>query len=568
MLKTVRRNADPSHELTVALSFSTPLQPAFHGKYRNPVRAGDFPDPSVIRPSTSSRQPGTFYAVTTSTDWAPFFPIFTSADLVDWELAGHVFARRPDWCAGNFWAPDFAEKNGRFYVYYTARRKDGPLCVAVATADRPQGPYTDHGPLIGQRNGSIDAMAADDADGSRWLLWKEDGNAHNKPTPIWAQRLSEDGLVLAGEPVELLRNDAPWEGRLVEAPHVIRREGWFYMFYSGNTCCGEDCAYAVGVARARRLTGPWEKCPANPILAGNEAFRCPGHGAPVDDGKGDWYYLYHAYEARPDAIYVGRQLCLDAIEWSLDGWPAINGGRGPSRIADAPFARDQRAAQRGRWQADFSAGPLDRGWQWPQSAAPRLATDHGALVLTAQHERRGSDPLAGVVARTITAGDYAATAEVETRGQAAEALASLCAYGSHRDALGIGVRDGIVSVWRRRGGHLVELALARVPNRNRVYLRVTALDGSAYRFAFSGDGKSWTTLGGRLDGSWLPPWDAGVRIALTVGGRTGASARFGAFRFEPAPAAVSRLDPHASKRARLAAMLARVAPVKRLAAKS
>ncbi|MDB5069441.1 MAG: hypothetical protein JWM87_552 [Candidatus Eremiobacteraeota bacterium] len=537
----------------MAVSFPRPLHAAFQGKYRNPVRPGDFPDPSVIRVGERG-----FYAVTTSTDWAPFFPIFRSTDLVDWELVGHVFAERPDWCAGNFWAPDFAEKDGRFYVYYTARKKEGALCVAVATADRPEGPYTDHGPLIGQRYGSIDAMAADDADGSRWLLWKEDGNAHNRPTPIWAQRLSDDGLVLLGEPAELLRNDAPWEGRLVEAPHVIRRNGWFYMFYSGNACCGEDCAYAVGVARARALAGPWEKCPHNPILASNEAFRCPGHGAPVDDGKGNWYYLYHAYEQRPDAIYVGRQLCLDAIDWNFDGWPSINGGHGPSRVADAPFPIERRTPQRDRWNADFTV-PLDRGWQWPQSGTPSMVLDRGALMLTAKHPRRAPDPLAAVAARTVTAGDYAATAVVDARAQAPGTLASLCAYGSHRDALGIGVRDGIVSVWRRRGGRLVDLALARV-GREKVHLRCTALEGRAYRFAFSRDGRSWQTLGGRLDGSWLPPWDAGVRIALTVGGATGASARFTAFKFVPAAAPVTRIEGLQPRRVRFAEMLAKVAP--------
>ena len=548
----------------VAVSFPKPLQPAFHGKYRNPVRAGDFPDPSVIRVGERG-----FYAVTTSTDWAPFFPIFKSNDLIDWELVGHVFARRPDWCAGNFWAPDFAEKDGRFYVYYTARRKDGPLCVAVATADRPEGPYTDHGPLIGQnRYGAIDAMAADDADGGRWLLWKEDGNAHNRPTPIFAQRLSDDGLVLLGEQVELLRNDAPWEGRLVEAPHVIRRNGWFYMFYSGNKCCGEDCAYAVGVARARALTGPWEKCPQNPILAGNDAFRCPGHGAPVDDGKGNWYYLYHAYERRADAIYVGRQLCLDAVRWGLDGWPSINGGQGPSRTAAVPFpsALERRPAQRAHWATDFGS-QLDRGWQWPQSGTPAMELDRGALVLTAQQPRRHGDPLAGVAARPVSSGDYSATAVVDARDQRAATLASLCAYGSHKDALGIGVRDGTVSVWRRRGGHLVELALARAPS-DKVHLRCTALHGRAYRFAFSRDGRTWTTLGGRLDGSWLPPWDAGVRIALAVGGATGVSARFTSLRFDPAPARVTPIEGRKSKRVRLAEALAKVASARRLTVKS
>ena len=160
-----------------------PLDAAFPGVYHNPVFPGDFPDPSVIRVGDA------FYAVTTSTDWAPFFPIFRSFDLVRWSIVGHVFAERPVWCVGNFWAPDLAERDGRFFVYYTARRADGPLCVAVATADHPEGPYADHGPLVGQRCGSIDAMATDDEFGDRWLLWKEDGNSVGDPTPIWAQAL-------------------------------------------------------------------------------------------------------------------------------------------------------------------------------------------------------------------------------------------------------------------------------------------------------------------------------------------------------------------------------------------
>jgi hypothetical protein len=219
-----------------------------------------------------------------------------------------------------------------------------------------------------------------------------------------------------------------------------------------------------------------------------------------------------------------------------------------------------RLPQRARWTADFSA-PLDRGWQWPQSGTPSMETDRGALVLTAQHRRRGSDPLAAVAARTVTAGDYAATAIVDARDQAPQTMASLCAYGSHRDALGIGVHDGMVTVWRRRGGRLGELALARVA-KDKVYLRCTALAGHAYRFAFSTDGKSWTTLGGRIDGSWLPPWDAGVRIALAVGGVMGASARFTSLKFIPGQASVTRIEERKSNRARLAEMLARVAPLR------
>lgn len=534
----------------MAIAFPKPPNAALRGNYRNPVHPGDFPDPSVIRVGDRL-----FYAVTTSTNWAPYFPIFRSTDLVTWTLVGHVFGERPDWCAGNFWAPDFAEKNGRFYVYYTARRKEGGLCVAVATADRPEGPYVDHGPLIGQRYGSIDAMAADDEHGARWLLWKEDGNAYDEPTPIWGQRLSGDGLVLQGEKVELIRNDAPWEGHLVEAPHVVRRDGWFYLFYSGNACCGEDCAYAVGVARARSLAGPWEKCPRNPILAGNGAWRCPGHGAPVDDAAGRWFYLYHAYEVQPDALSVGRQLCLDAIAWDADGWPSINGGGGPSRVARAPFAGEPQRARRTPWNVDFSAA-LDRAWQWPQAQTPGRSLDRGGLVLSVAQSRKSRDPLAAVLARPVVCGDYVAEAVVDARRAVPGVLASLCAYGSQRDALGIGIRDGSVVVWRRRGGRFLELGRAKL-GPGVVHLRCTAVAGSAYRFGFSRDGRNWTTLGGRLDGSWLPPWDAAVRVALAVGGAQGDGARFAALRIAPAGAKVTRLPARPSRRGALRTLVTR-----------
>ena len=81
--------------------------------------------------------------------------------------------------------------------------------------------------------------------------------SRRQPTPIWAQKLSEDGTKLVGEMKELLRNDAPWEKQLVEGPFVLRRNGYFYMFYSGNGCCGAGCNYALGVARAKQLLG-WE----------------------------------------------------------------------------------------------------------------------------------------------------------------------------------------------------------------------------------------------------------------------------------------------------------------------
>jgi len=120
--------------------------------YENPVIAGDHPDPSVIRVGKE------YWATATSSEWGPQFPLLHSSDLVNWEQVGSVFAHRPDWAAANFWAPEICEFRGRYHIYYVGRKKGGPLAVAVATADRPSGPYTDHGPMVAQDAGSIDPV--------------------------------------------------------------------------------------------------------------------------------------------------------------------------------------------------------------------------------------------------------------------------------------------------------------------------------------------------------------------------------------------------------------------------
>src|SRR5436190_15096455 len=191
--------------LFVCVFATVALQAADPSSYSNPVLAGDYPDPSVIRVGDE------YWATATTSEWAPLFPLLRSRDLVNWEHVGNIFERRPDWAVGNFWAPELHEHKGTFYVYYVGRKRGGPLSIAVATADKPTGPWTDHGQLIGQDAGSIDAFPVVDTDGTRYLIWKEDGNSRKQPTPLWIQKLSEDGLKLVVEMKEVFRNDTTWE---------------------------------------------------------------------------------------------------------------------------------------------------------------------------------------------------------------------------------------------------------------------------------------------------------------------------------------------------------------------
>lgn len=71
-------------------------------------------------------------------------------------------------------APELVYDHGRVLLYYVARKRGGPLCIAAATAAQPGGPYDDKGPILCQPDGSIDPSFVRDEKGTPYLIWKED----------------------------------------------------------------------------------------------------------------------------------------------------------------------------------------------------------------------------------------------------------------------------------------------------------------------------------------------------------------------------------------------------------
>lgn len=80
--------------------------------------------------------------------------------------------------------------------------------------------------------------------------------------PIRVQPLASDRREFApdSEAKDLIYPDViqPYE-RLVEGAFVVYREGYYYLFYSGDDCCSAAPSYAVMVARSRSATGPFVK---------------------------------------------------------------------------------------------------------------------------------------------------------------------------------------------------------------------------------------------------------------------------------------------------------------------
>lgn len=288
--------------------------------YRNPVVPTNNPDPAVIAAD------GAFYLYATN-GVAGAMPVLASPDLVEWTPVGNGMPQIAAWCRpGRHWAPEVIAVGDRYLSYYTAWRADiDQQAVSVAVSDSPTGPFVDDrtAPLIDQSDegGSIDASPFRDADGSLWLLWKNDGNHDDLPSYIYLQRLSDDGLELVGEPQRLFGMDQPYETYTIEGASVIVHQGRYYCFYSTGEFWNDS--YGVCWASAPSITGPWTKEGDGPILASNDVAAGSGHGMPIKVGP-HWWYVYHAWQ--PDHVNEdpGRLVWLSRITFTGNG-PVIDG---------------------------------------------------------------------------------------------------------------------------------------------------------------------------------------------------------------------------------------------------
>jgi xylan 1,4-beta-xylosidase len=456
----------------------------------NPVVPGDHPDPSILRTASG------WYATSTSDDWLPAFPLLRSTDLVHWRQVGSVLSRRPRWARNDFWAPELVRHDGVVLAYYAALAKSGRRCVAVASAPRVSGPYRDHGPVVCSLTGEIDPLPVTDENGARWLVWKRDGNSRDQPTPILAAPLAPGGMSLAGAPQELFRAGLPWEHDNVEAPALLRHDGLFYMVYSAGHCCGRNCNYATGVARAPSLLGPWEKR-RTPILTGDGEVRCPGHAGLTRGAHGEPLLAFHAY-VRGDPS--NRQLFLAPLRFDVTGWPAVD-------------TYPVRPARRFRGSAPGA------GWQWPAGPRPRLEVTGDGVVLGT-----------GSVARETGTTRFRASAVVSASDR--HARPGLAVSGSEGNAVGIELRGARVVAWRSVEGRRARLGRVRLPpgrplaGAGRIRLLVSA--GRVVRVSVKVRGRR------RTIGRPQPPprWASGARMALTVRARS-RTARFESVSVRP-----------------------------------
>ncbi|MBC9797132.1 glycoside hydrolase family 43 protein [Sinomicrobium weinanense] len=303
-----------------------------HQLFTNPVVARNFPDPTVIK-----AHDGFYYAYATNTTVngeTLNIQVLKSKDLLHWQACGDALPEKPHWASSDFWAPHviYRESKGKYYLYYSGESvaDDTGKCLGVAVSDTPEGPFTDKGePLLcGKGFVNIDPMVFQDpGSGKIFLYW---GSGFES---IKVRELSDDMLDFKANsattalvhPVK--NNDQHNYEKLVEGVWVTKHKNFYYLFYSGDNCCGENAHYAVMVARSKHPAGPFEKyknAQGTPvILHQNHKWLAPGHNSVIADDSGRHWIMYHAINRQSPE--KGRLFLMDRLIYS-NGWPEIKGG--------------------------------------------------------------------------------------------------------------------------------------------------------------------------------------------------------------------------------------------------
>lgn len=354
--------------MTAAQTFVNPVIPGFH------------PDPSICRVGDR------FYLVTSSFEYFPGIPIFTSTDLVSWSPLGHVLTRPSQLdltrapASGGIFAPTIRYHDGHFFVTATNVSDRGHFIVHALDA---AGPWSE--PVWVDQNG-IDPS-----------LFFEDGlvyfTSNVEPDPSGAhvaepdfERGIQQSVVDPFSGEVLVEPRFIWAGtggRYPEAPHLFRRRSFYYLVISEG---GTEYGHMVTVGRSASPWGPFMPSPYGPMVSHRSTtspLQAVGHADLVTLPDDEWWLV--CLGVRPvgqwPRHHLGRETLLAPVRWTDDGWPAV-GENGVVATVQTRPALPPAPPQPETFRDDFESASLRPEWTFVRRPMPIDLLQHRPGWLT------------------------------------------------------------------------------------------------------------------------------------------------------------------------------------------
>jgi len=276
------------------------IAPAF-ATITGPVISDNFPDPAVLQVGN------TLYAYSTNSGGKNIQMATSTNGGSSWTISGSdALPNVGSWATtGLTWAPHVINRgDGTYVLYYAAESpSQGTHCIGAASSSSPSGPFNPtSSPIACEKagGGAIDPSGFQDTDGTRYVVYKVDGNnlggggscgngdgSHS--TPIKLQKLTSDGLSPVGSSVQIL-DRGQFDGPLIEAPNLLLQNGVYFLFFSSN--CYNTNLYDISYATAGSVAGPYTKAATPFKVTGNNGLTAPG-GLSVMPGN-NGFAVFHA----------------------------------------------------------------------------------------------------------------------------------------------------------------------------------------------------------------------------------------------------------------------------------
>jgi len=260
-----------------------------------------------------------------------------SVDLLNWKFLGSVFDSIPAWGVeevpgvSNIWAPDIFYHDSTYYLYYALstfgsnHSRIGLATNVTLNPDDPNYDWIDKGKVIqsdaGNNFNAIDPNVVMDKDNRIWLSFGS----------FWdgIKMVELDSNTWKPKQNYKLYSIASRSGGAIEAPFIIYKNGYYYLFVSFDYCCkGVNSTYNIRVGRSIAITGPYidsngttmMKGGGTRLLSGDERWKGPGHCAVLLQENTNWL-IFHAYDAENHGVPT---LHILPLVWDSNGWPVIN----------------------------------------------------------------------------------------------------------------------------------------------------------------------------------------------------------------------------------------------------